>query len=523
MDLPRTLGPYDLLRRLGSGGMGTVYEASHRHLRRRAAVKVPSDAVRADPVALRRFAREAQTAADLRHPHVVRIEDAAVVDQELPYIAMEFVDGDDLHDRLQQRPVVPLPDLVALLRPVADALDYCHGLGLVHRDVKPSNILLGRRRDGSAPVLTDFGLVLVDGASPISATGDIMGTPQYLSPEQARGETARPASDLYALACVAFQCLTGTLPFRGDALSVVLAHRNATPPRPSGLDARVPAAVDAAFAEALGKDPDFRRRSFPSVRSFVDALEAAGAGARQPVAVQEQHRTMVLERTPVQPVVTLPAEPAPVARPRRPPVPAPAAPTSARRWPAWALLGVVALAGTPAAWAAGDALRFTGQEREVVPEPSDGERLAAVTKPGAVLDQAHGDLVLAGPVGHVLNCEPQPSAENDTTVVAVGCETDFPGVDGLLLRRVSSASALTDVMDSEDRPPGDCAQEVAVDSTWAGGPLACYDNTSGVAALRWGYAGTDLSWIAVRNDGDNAALWSWFTATDWSSPEGPAD
>ena len=493
---PSYIGRYAVQRRLGSGGMGTVYLCRHPSLDRLAAVKVPSEAVRADPTALARFGREAKQADGLRHEHIVVVQDADL-ENDPPYLAMDYVDGSSLADLLRGR-VLDVESTVALLAPIAAALDHCHARGRVHRDVKPGNVIIGSRDGRDWPVLVDFGLVLPDGESPLSATGMLHGTLPYISPEQVAGRRAGPASDQYALACTVFECLTGGPPFRRSGeVATLLAHQSDQPPRLSAVLGRAPSPLDDVVDRALAKDPAAR---YPTVTAFVAALEDAAATTELPGPAP--HRTLVLP----------PARPAP-----RAPRPEPAPPRRAAR-PVGALLAaaLVAGAGGIAAYAGADALV------DRTPPPADlafTDGVDGVLKAGAVLSPAQRALLEQGPLGRLSECEGQ-EPQNAKVLAAVGCRADFPGVDGLLLRQAEPAS-LTDVLDSESRPPGECATQVGVDGTWAQGPLSCYDNNAGVAALQWGYADRGLFLVAVRDDGDNAGLWQWWSGTDWRTPAGP--
>ncbi len=203
------LGSYLIKGEIGRGGMGIVYRAEQPSLKRDVAIKVLPVFFAEDSAFSERFAREAATVAHLRHPNIVTIIDYGQ-EQSTHYIVMEYVPGGNLTARLGS-PLAP-GDAIALLRPLASALDYAHSMGVVHRDVKPMNILVG---EGEAPVLTDFGLAhLLGSMPPLTRTGAQIGTFEYMSPEQANGEIASPATDRYGLAVLAFEVLTGGLPYR---------------------------------------------------------------------------------------------------------------------------------------------------------------------------------------------------------------------------------------------------------------------------------------------------------------------
>lgn len=264
------LGKYTLHEELGRGGFATVYRATHATLGIEAAVKVLGPQMAADEKARRRFVTEARLAANLEHPNIVRVlalEESA----EPPYLAMEYMPGGDLKRwALAHQP----PERAALLRilgEAAAALDFAHAQGVLHRDVKPGNILLDE--NGTAHV-SDFGLARPAGAPHLTQVGSVVGTASYISPEQAE---ARPEidgrADQYSLAVVAFELLAGQLPFRGEnSTAVSLMHLTKPPPAPSSLNPEVPAEVDQILLKALAKAPPDR---FPTCQAFVAALGEA--------------------------------------------------------------------------------------------------------------------------------------------------------------------------------------------------------------------------------------------------------
>ncbi|MBW0125877.1 serine/threonine-protein kinase, partial [Pseudonocardia oceani] len=237
---------------VGEGGMGVVYRATHLNLRRTVALKVLSPALAADLEYRRRFEREATIAASLEHPAVVPIYDAGHANGVL-FLSMRFIEGDDLGAVLQREGPLDVTRLCALLGPVADALDAVHEAGLVHRDVKPGNVLIsrpGRSRSGQV-YLCDFGIARgrTDPGSDITAAGRYLGTLQYSSPEQIQGKWIDGRSDQYGLACLVHRGLTGQVPYpRDDTAAVIYAHLAADPPRPSLLRPDLPPAVDDVLA-----------------------------------------------------------------------------------------------------------------------------------------------------------------------------------------------------------------------------------------------------------------------------------
>jgi len=259
----RRLGGFELVEPLGAGAFGTVWRARQLRLERDVAVKVLDPSLARDPSAARRFEREGRSAAALDHPAIVPVYEAGDEDG-LYFLAMRLVDGETLDDLMRRNGPIG-PDVAAdLLAPVAAALDHAHAAGFVHRDVKPSNVLL----EGDQVYLSDFGIAALTSELGRYTTGSI-GTAEYMAPEQSRGDVDHRA-DLYALGCVAFQAVVGSSPFdRGDMVTTMLAH--STDDIPSTGDAD----LDGFFAVALAKDPDGR---FDSAGELIDALRVIRGG-----------------------------------------------------------------------------------------------------------------------------------------------------------------------------------------------------------------------------------------------------
>jgi tRNA A-37 threonylcarbamoyl transferase component Bud32 len=278
---------YRLTRRIAGGGMATVYACEDQVLGRLVAVKVLSPGLAADPNARARFQREARAVARVSdHPHVVTIYDIGDSEGQA-FITMEYFPGGTVSDRLKSGTPVPLPTVVRWLDEAASALDHAHAAGIVHRDVKPANLLL----DGNGRLAVgDFGIARMATDSGMTATGTVLGTAAYLSPEQALGESATAASDRYALAVVAFELLTGQRPFAGEHVAAqARAHVEAQPPRASALDPALPPAVDHVLLRGLEKDPD---RRWPTACAMSEALEDALGDEAEPVRATA--RTAVL-------------------------------------------------------------------------------------------------------------------------------------------------------------------------------------------------------------------------------------
>jgi serine/threonine protein kinase len=275
----RRLGPYLLLDRLGAGACATVYRARHELIGIDRAVKVlePPAALVLDQ--RERFVREARLAATLRHPHVVTVIDCGVEPGGAAYIVMEYVAGPTLADRLGAG-VPPAADTLRVAGQVAAALDHAHGAGIVHRDVKPANILLG----GEAVArLGDFGIAWLERDPEPSAAAVLLGTPAYMSPEQCEGGTARlgPPSDVYSLAVVLYEMLTGRTPY-GHGRPALDGHlRQGRPPAPSSVNPYLPPEVDAVLAAGMAREPDARPASAGRlVAQLAHALGGEGQAAR---------------------------------------------------------------------------------------------------------------------------------------------------------------------------------------------------------------------------------------------------
>jgi eukaryotic-like serine/threonine-protein kinase len=265
---------YELAEPLGAGGMAHVVAAYDRLLERRVAVKLIRDELLGDEASRQRLLREARAAAALHHPNTVAVYD--VGRDEQPFIVMELVEGESLADRLAREGRLEAREAVAIAAPVLEGLAAAHDRGLVHRDVKPSNILLPA---AGGVKLADFGIAkAVSGVTDLTATGSVLGTPRYLAPEQAAGQGATPASDLYALGAVLYECLAGRAPFEADSpLAVALAHQQQ--PVPSLVDhvPGVPAALAAVVERALAKRPDDRHHDARAMRTALESAVGDGA------------------------------------------------------------------------------------------------------------------------------------------------------------------------------------------------------------------------------------------------------
>jgi eukaryotic-like serine/threonine-protein kinase len=266
------LGLYRVLKVLGWGGMGVVFKAEDPGLRRPVALKVMLPALAATPSARARFFREARSAAALLHPHVVTIFQVGE-DRDTPFLAMEFLEGESLDACVKREGKLPIAEVVRIGREVALGLACAHTKGLIHRDVKPANVWLeGPQRHVK---LLDFGLARALADDPhLTPSGTIVGTPAYLAPEQARGETVNHRADLFSLGCLLYRLCVGKLPFKGDStLAVLSALALETPPEPASLNPEVPAELSALIVQLLQKDPKRRPVSAAAVAEILQGLQ----------------------------------------------------------------------------------------------------------------------------------------------------------------------------------------------------------------------------------------------------------
>jgi serine/threonine-protein kinase len=266
---------------LGRGAMGVVYVARQRTPDRRVALKLIAPAFSTDETFRSRFLRETTAAAAIEHPHILPIYDAGESDGTL-FMAMRLVDGKELRDILRGSAGLPLDRAMSIVQQIGSALDAAHARGLVHRDVKPGNILVTEQPDADEPdlcYLTDFGVSMWTSstAATITATGQMVGTANYVAPEQIEGRGVDGRADIYSLGCVLFECLTGRAPFAGrPSAGILYAHIHEPAPTPGVLRPDLPPGVDVVVAQALRKAPEER---YASCRELIHDLRAAATGA----------------------------------------------------------------------------------------------------------------------------------------------------------------------------------------------------------------------------------------------------
>ena len=288
LTLPRVgedFAGYGLRAVLGRGGMSVVFEAENRRLGSKLALKVLAPELASDDVFRTRFLKESRMAASLNHPHVLPIYDVGPFD-ELLYIAMRYVAGADLRTVLKTYGRISPAQALLLIGQAGRALDAAHREGLIHRDVKPGNLLIERGGDGEPDhlYLADFGITKHTlSRSGLTTTGEFVGTIDYIAPEQIQDKEIDGRADLYSLGCVLYECLTGQVPFEKNVdAAVIWAHVEESPPPPTSLSPELPSAIDGVMARALAKDPDDR---FDTCREFVAAVRDALATSAQDAAI----------------------------------------------------------------------------------------------------------------------------------------------------------------------------------------------------------------------------------------------
>ncbi|WP_037289603.1 Stk1 family PASTA domain-containing Ser/Thr kinase [Saccharibacillus sacchari] len=287
-------GRYEIVERVGGGGMALVYKALDLLLNRFVAVKVLRQQFMHDEEFIRRFRREAQSAASLSHPNIVSIYDVGQ-DGEVQYIVMEYIEGRDLDELIKERAPLPVEEAVRIASQICDALDHAHTNQIIHRDIKPHNILIGR--NGRIKV-TDFGIARAVTSTTITQTGSVVGSVHYFSPEHAKGVTAGEKSDLYSLGIVLYQMLTSSLPYEGESpISVALKHLQDEYEEPRKLNPTIPQSVENIIVRAMRKNPSERYASAAEMQSDLDTCLLPSRREEQKVRfddVDDADRTLVV-------------------------------------------------------------------------------------------------------------------------------------------------------------------------------------------------------------------------------------
>jgi eukaryotic-like serine/threonine-protein kinase len=297
------LGKYELVERLGHGGMGEVWKARDTQLRRNVAIKFLHANLQDDPDFVTHFMHEAQLVASLQHPNIVQIHDFQLTGTRgsgiTAYMVMDYVEGGTLADYIRgtsrKSLFPPAADIVYLFTSISLALDYAHSKGMVHRDIKPANILLDKRATTSKPmgepILTDFGIARLQGGGAATLTRGAIGTPLYVSPEQAKGLASDERSDIYSLGIILYEIVTGITPFRsGNEIAIMMQHLHEKPTPPALINPNITPALSAVVLQSIAKDPNER---FPTASAMTGALAGAlevpvPSSLSKPEAVKEQ-------------------------------------------------------------------------------------------------------------------------------------------------------------------------------------------------------------------------------------------
>ncbi|MDN3241906.1 serine/threonine-protein kinase [Glycomyces tritici] len=495
---------YLLQQRIGAGGMGEVWRAEDTMLRRTVALKVLHAALSDDERFGRRFVEEARTVAALHAPGVVDVFDVRAERDEhgeaVTYLVMQYLEGPSLHAVIERHAPLPAHWALPLLAQIADALEAAHRAGIVHRDVKPANIIVDAK---GAPTVLDFGIAMRRDGAALTAAGTALGTVGYASPEQLRGEAPTAASDLYALGVIAYECLSGARPFTRDSPAAVIAgHLHEAPPP---LPAHVPTAVAELVDWALAKDPEDRPAS---AAMFAQECRVAAAHAKPVAPPPEPNRTTVdllVSSSPSRP-------PAPVPAAALPPSPPPPPPPPQRRRGRGVLLGLAAVVaavaltlgamqffdedepegqGASADPTGGDP-SSAGAPHEEAPGDAATSEAAAATPPaapgtGPLVNAASGDCLLG-------------YADEAAPSTAMGaCGED--GIDEFVFAAEGEALRIS-AADAEGEPLG-C---IEWDAEQLGFAAACEGTTWQFTYVRTDFAGTgeteQADFWTVRAEGD---------------------
>ena len=377
----RIAGNYEILDLLGEGAMGRVYRAKQLSLDKVVAIKVLHKHLASDPKLAKRFHREARAASRLSHPNSLQIIDFGAADDGTLYIAMEFLEGDDLQQIIEREVPFTPARIAVLMGQILSALDEAHHAGIIHRDLKPENVLVlkAARGAGERVKVCDFGIAKIqesEGGSAITMAGFVCGTPEYMAPEQARGDELDARADLYSAGVILYQMLTGSVPFSSDtALGTITKHlvEPLVPPRKRRPDLRIPEALEQVAIKALQKERDQRYASASQMSEAIsDAVRALGERASHPI--------------PSGPPQSEPAGPVEVARNARTLDELPAQRSSRKLWLAVSSIAFVGLAAVGGYYAFGGA----GTDGDGTTTPGTGTTTPGIDDPSAI--EGAGDL-----------------------------------------------------------------------------------------------------------------------------------
>ncbi|MGH3565334.1 MAG: serine/threonine-protein kinase [Pseudonocardia sp.] len=541
-----TFGPYRIEELLGRGGMGEVYRAHDSETDRQVALKLLPAHLATDKEYRNRFRRECRVAARLNEPHVVPIHRFGEIDGRL-YLDMRVVEGTDLGSWLRTNGPMQADIAVAVVGQVAKALDAAHAADLVHRDVKPSNILLtgvtGPDIDISVfAYLVDFGIARTRAGAvkpdeiTLTKAGTLPGSPSYVAPERFSGVEGDPRADVYALACVLHQTLTGRAPFEGDLPALIRAHLEAPPPKPSVVRSGVSASLDEIVARGMAKDPEERYQTAGALamaaRAALGMMGSDNLTSSIPVARQETSRPIPSPSTPL-PSRTAPPQPGPAATWSRfgPAQPVTAQPSTrvTQDRKAWVTVGIAAavvIAG--GAVVLSMVLTDSRSDNPSTPATAPAQASAApLTDYDLLIDQLPRGFGAA-------NCTPNPTLRDDVRALAVAtCQMGpVEGPETATFTRFASAEQLDvefeKAVATEDIPAGhgvleDCRTGASVRQTWKrddsqaeGGSVACFVQAeTREAYLLWSDRDALAFAYVQRRDGNAGTLFGWWNSTDF--------
>ncbi|MEE8191319.1 MAG: serine/threonine-protein kinase [Gemmatimonadales bacterium] len=436
---------YHIEKKLGEGGMGAVYLGEHVKMGRKSAIKVMTQSMASDPEAIARFNREAANAARINHPNVCAIYDFGETEDGTIYLAMEFIEGETLSDMQHREGALELDRAVEILQQTGEALQAAHDLGIVHRDLKPDNIMIARARDGTDVVkVVDFGIAKAmtgEEGQKVTRTGLVVGTPEYMSPEQLSGDVLNGRSDIYSLALVFFRMVTGALPFQAESSQETMIKRLTDDPlklSEVAPDAGWPPRLQGVMDRALERMPADR---YESAALFArDALDAVRGAGRPIVGVDTEGATEVIgaggvtEQLPSTRVSGGPDETTPQT-----PVPAPSAPAERTRKRPVAAIAVVAAVIVVGGGIGVTMMGRGGDDTEARGQPSEGGAPAVAMDSGR---QAESETVQ--PAGAERQVRP--------VTARVETETQEPPLDTAALRAELDVLFFEDVEDVARRP-----------------------------------------------------------------------
>lgn len=538
-----TFGPYTIESLLGRGGMGEVYRAFDTETDREVALKVLPAHLADDPEYTERFRRECRAAAKLRDPHVVPIHRFGEIDGRL-YLDMRLVSGSDLGTRLAERGPLTPAVAVSVVAQIASALDAAHAEGMVHRDVKPSNILLTGPDDELFAYLFDFGIAsssgVSDGGEQLTRSGTVPGSVAYLAPERFHGVAADRRVDVYALACVLYQALTGKAPFAGDLPTLMHAHLHL--PVPLIQRAEVPGGLDDVVARGMAKDPNHRYATAGELAAAARAAVGSGAVPTAPPTATDTPRPSTFGSMPSDPRYAQYGQPAAPSDPRWA-----AAPPTAPGWQtgpppeprrrgiskaglaAVIVTCVVLVAGLGVAGYFVNRVVTGASAPTTTPTPTPTPQAVTTAVPGS----EDAQLLAALPTGFsTTNCT--PNLQTATTIGATGyveCENGpADGPDGATFSRYAQQSLLDGGFDgaataddvsvqqgaehAQCRTGATLATGYSVDGRFAG-RVGCYLDPSGAAYLFWSDNAALSFGYLRRTDGNAAVLYDWWLANDF--------